>query len=78
VETWGSGLAASLHDALVATYPGEFEQLWLRVFAENARARRFYEKLGWRPTGHESRSSYPPHPLLVECTFDLADRAAAL
>lgn len=78
LETWGSGLATWLHDALVATYPQDVTRLRLRVFSENARARRFYEKLGWRPTGHESRSSFPPHPLLVEYAVDRADLAAAL
>ena len=66
VETWGSGLAAWLHDAVVATYPSVTGPLRLRVFAENRRARRFYEKLGWLATGRESRTSFPPHPVLVE------------
>lgn len=38
----------------------------LRVFADNGRARRFYAKHGWQPTGATSRSSYPPHPVLLE------------
>jgi RimJ/RimL family protein N-acetyltransferase len=66
VETWGTGLAQGLHDALVATYPEDLERLWLRVFVANGRARRFWERLGWRSTGRESRSSFAPHPLLVE------------
>jgi GNAT superfamily N-acetyltransferase len=46
---WGSGLAASLHDAFVeharaAGYP----QAWLATPAGHARARRFYERRGWR------------------------------
>ena len=69
VETWGSGLAPWLHDALVATYPPGTGALRLRVFAENRRARRFYERLGWLPTGRESRSSFPPQPTLVEYTL---------
>jgi RimJ/RimL family protein N-acetyltransferase len=74
VETWGSGLAAWLHDALVATYPPDLDRLTLRVFAENGRARRFYEKLGWRSTGRESRSPFAPHPVLVEYTLGLIGR----
>lgn len=69
VETWGSGLAAWLHDELLATYPSGAGPLRLRVFAENHRGRRFYEKLGWLPTGRESRTSFPPHPVLVEYTL---------
>jgi GNAT superfamily N-acetyltransferase len=46
---WGSGLAASLHDAFVeharaAAYP----HAWLATPAGHARARRFYERRGWR------------------------------
>lgn len=40
------------------------------VFAGNGRACRFYEKLGWRATGAESRTSFPPHPTLLEYVLD--------
>jgi GNAT superfamily N-acetyltransferase len=70
VETWGSGLATWLHDELIATYPTETRRLRLWVFRGNDRARRFYERLGWRPTRRESRSSFPPHPVLVEYAMD--------
>jgi RimJ/RimL family protein N-acetyltransferase len=66
VATWGSGLATWLHDKLIATYPPDLTTLRLRVFAQNARARRFYERLGWTATGRESRTSFPPHPTLIE------------
>ncbi len=65
-ETWGSGLATWLHDALLATYPADVARLRLWTFAGNARARRFYEKLGWTATGARTRTSYPPHPELLE------------
>jgi RimJ/RimL family protein N-acetyltransferase len=70
VETWGTGHATWLHDALLATYPLDLRQLRLRVFEENGQARRFYERLGWIPTGRESRSPFAPHPVLVEYTLD--------
>lgn len=73
LETWGSGLAVWLHDALVATYPPEISRLRLRVFAGNGRGRRFYENLGWVPTGVESRTSFPPHPILLEYVLDRSD-----
>lgn len=66
LETWGTGLATELHDALVATYPDHLERIWLRVFVENHRARRFWEKLGWQPTGRRSRTTFPPYPELLE------------
>lgn len=65
-DFWGTGLAKWMHDALVATYPPEHRQLRLRVFTENRRARRFYEKLGWTDTGMRSRTSFPPQPTLAE------------
>jgi RimJ/RimL family protein N-acetyltransferase len=72
VETWGSGLAAAAHSKLIerlAAAGATFARL--RVFEENHRARRFYEKLGWRLTDRLSRTSFPPHPVLVEYEFDL-------
>ena len=67
-RTWGSGLAATLHDALLASFPASVTHCRLRVFAENGRARRFYEKLGWTCTGDVTRSTFPPHAELLTCT----------
>ncbi len=53
---WGSGLAQSLHDSAIAAMraAGHAEaELW--VHDANGRARRFYERNGWAPTG-EGRS----------------------
>lgn len=70
LETWGTGLAQQLHDAvlerLAETAPAETVYVRLRVFEDNLRARRFYEKLGWRLTGERTQTSFPPHPVLVE------------
>jgi GNAT superfamily N-acetyltransferase len=74
-ETWGSGLATWLHDALVCTYPPEVRRLRLWVFAGNRRGRRLYEKLGWTATGDERHTSYLPHPVLLE--YELCLDAAA-
>lgn len=73
-ETWGSGLASRFHDALlVAMTDGRTTRtLRLRVFEENHRARRFYEKHGWRPTGASSRTTFPPHPRLLDYELDLS------
>ena len=72
VETWGTGLATAVHgqliDRLAATGAAHAR---LRVFQDNRRARRFYEKQGWRCTGRLSRTSFPPNPILVEYEFDL-------
>jgi RimJ/RimL family protein N-acetyltransferase len=65
LATWGTGLAAAQHDALLETCPDELERIWLRVFEDNRRARRFWEKLGWTPTEERSRSEFAPHPVLL-------------
>lgn len=70
VESWGTGLAQELHDAVVHeltnSLPSQTTHLRLRVFEENQRARRFYEKLGWMQTDIRTRTSFEPHPVLVE------------
>jgi RimJ/RimL family protein N-acetyltransferase len=70
-ESWGSGLAQQLHDALVRTFPASVRRIRLRVFEQNQRARRFYEKLGWVATGVTSRTNMPPCPVLLEYTLTL-------
>jgi GNAT superfamily N-acetyltransferase len=61
-QEWGSGIAVELHDAAVAAAHGCTElRLW--VLEHNARARRFYESHGWRPSGDTRVVSFPPNPL---------------
>jgi GNAT superfamily N-acetyltransferase len=46
---WGSGLADSLHEAFVEQARGaRYPYAWLTTPAGHARARRFYERRGWR------------------------------
>lgn len=73
--TWGSGLAAELHDAVLGTIAETASGtcVRLRVFEANLRARRFYEKLGWRQTGVRTATSFPPHPELLEYDRRLDD-----
>jgi RimJ/RimL family protein N-acetyltransferase len=77
MSTWGTGLAGELHNALIATYPADLARLRLRVFAENHRARRFWEKHGWHPTGRASRSPFAPHPILVEYELRRGSRSSS-
>jgi hypothetical protein len=39
------------------------------VLEENRRARRFYEKRGWRMNGETRVVEYPPHPIDVGYSF---------
>lgn len=66
IDTWGDGTATALHDIVVRPLRAHERGPTLFVFAENGRGRRFYEKLGWRPTGVTRTGDFPPHPLLLE------------
>lgn len=53
-DAWGSGAAGVLMDAcLDELRRREFERAVLWVLRDNPRARRFYERCGFRPTEHE-------------------------
>jgi RimJ/RimL family protein N-acetyltransferase len=72
VQTWGSGLAVDAHNEILQRLAAAgMVRSWLRVFEDNHRAIRFYEKLGWRRTAKRTRSAFPPHPVLVEYERDL-------
>ncbi|HEX3805760.1 MAG TPA: GNAT family N-acetyltransferase [Gaiellaceae bacterium] len=65
---WGTGVAAELHDAALAAMPDCAEvKLW--VLDANDRARRFYEKHGWRRNGESRAVEYPPNPIDVGYSF---------
>ncbi|HZQ83097.1 MAG TPA: GNAT family N-acetyltransferase [Gaiellaceae bacterium] len=67
-DHWGTGVAVELHDAALAALPDCAEvKLW--VLEENHRARRFYEKHGWRPNGETREVPYPPNPLDVGYSY---------
>jgi GNAT superfamily N-acetyltransferase len=69
---WGSGVAASLHDAAVdAMRSSGCTEARLWVLEENARARRFYARRGWRSNGESRVVPYPPHPLDVGYSLSL-------
>jgi RimJ/RimL family protein N-acetyltransferase len=75
VRLWGSGAAASFHDFVVddlhrTNADDHHEYFWLRVFEENHRARRFYEKLGWMATDIRTQSTFEPRPYLIDYRLD--------
>ena len=58
-RVWGSGVGRALMDRAIKdmTENGFFAaKLW--VFKDNIRARKFYEKCGFTPTGQERMSGY--------------------
>jgi ribosomal protein S18 acetylase RimI-like enzyme len=51
-EHHGSGIAAALTDWAIAEARGQgFEELYLTVYVDNRRARRFYDRYGFEPVG---------------------------
>ncbi len=77
MSTWGSGLAGIAHDDVLQHLRMQgHHSAWLRVFDENRRAIRFYERRGWRVTDSTSLTSFPPYPVLRRYERDLADVAA--
>ena len=69
---WGTGVAARLHDEAMrslADAGATRARLW--VLEDNTRARRFYERRGWRLDGSERIVPFPPHPLDVGYTKEL-------
>lgn len=75
LRTWGSGLASSAHDAVLAHLRSlGHEQVSLRVFEGNVRGRRFYDKHGWTPTGARTHSAFAPNPVLLTYTTTLTVR----
>ncbi|MFD1504303.1 GNAT family N-acetyltransferase [Georgenia yuyongxinii] len=66
IEHWGTGIARTAHDAVLNRMRSRgIQRAWLTVFTGNGRGRRFYEKLGWSPTGDRTHSSFPPYPELL-------------
>jgi tRNA dimethylallyltransferase len=69
---WGSGVAGRLHDAaLQALVAAGATNARLWVLEDNTRARRFYERRGWRLDGSERVVPFPPHPLDLGYAKDL-------
>ena len=52
----GSGLARAMVEAALDDARGKVEQVLISVITDNARARRFYEKMGFEPYGVEPRA----------------------
>jgi diamine N-acetyltransferase len=72
-ESWGTGVAGQLHDrALELIVRSGSLVAELDVMVDNVRARRFYERRGWKPDGRRERSPFPPYPKLLGYRHDLA------
>jgi GNAT superfamily N-acetyltransferase len=58
----GTGVA----DDVLAAVPPTVDRLW--VLEQNTRARRFYERHGWRPDGRTQPCEFEPYPTEVGYT----------
>ena len=62
-EWWSRGVGRALHDHVLEHLRSAGStrcHLW--VLEHNDRARRFYERLGWREDGTSRVVPFPPHP----------------
>lgn len=73
--SWGRGCGerAVLH-AVAAMLAAGAVDLRLWCLAENRRARRLYERLGWEVTGATQTAPWPPYPVEVEYALDRPSR----
>ncbi|HET7855393.1 MAG TPA: GNAT family N-acetyltransferase [Gaiellaceae bacterium] len=70
-EHWGTGAAVVLRDwGLDTVHSLGSKRCHLWVLEENTRARRFYERRGWRENGTTRVVPFPPNPLDVGYTLD--------
>jgi GNAT superfamily N-acetyltransferase len=70
---WGHGVGRELHDEVLDRLrAGGSTRCHLWVLEHNDRARRFYERLGWRENGDMRVVPFPPNPIDVGYTIELA------
>jgi GNAT superfamily N-acetyltransferase len=70
-DQWGTGVADALHEwALDEARVLGSSGCHLWVLEANARARRFYERRGWRENGRTRVVPFPPNPLDVGYSLD--------
>jgi GNAT superfamily N-acetyltransferase len=71
-ERWGGTVASALHEAVLdAMRVSEAAEAHLWVLEANQRARRFYERRGWRENGTTRVVPYPPNPIDVGYSLEL-------
>jgi GNAT superfamily N-acetyltransferase len=69
---WSMGVGARLHDhALTWICDLGCKRCHLWVLEQNARARRFYARCGWRLNGDTRVVPFPPYPIDVGYTIEL-------
>ena len=68
---WGTDVAPTLHAAAVEAIAAAHDEAKLWCLEGNGRARRFYEKHGWRRNGESRVVPFPPNPIDVGYSLSL-------
>lgn len=68
-QAWASGVAGALHETALDWMRPRINEAILWVGEGNARARRFYEREGWRTDGETRDSPLGPRELRYRLTF---------
>lgn len=72
-DRWGRGLGSeALAHAVEQIRAAGFTTAYLWCLDANTRARRLYERHGWRLTGRTMPAEWPPYPVELEYALDLA------
>lgn len=71
-DRWGEGIGrAAIERVLTAMRERGNQRALLWCLADNTRARRLYERIGWRPTGIRQQTPWPPYPTELEFALPL-------
>jgi GNAT superfamily N-acetyltransferase len=69
---WSRGIGRTLHDEVLDRLRSrDSARCHLWVLEHNDRARRFYERLGWRENGDTRVVPFPPNPIDVGYSIEL-------
>ncbi len=64
---WGTGRAQRIHSEALAELAAQGAQAtYLWVLVDNHRAKRFYERAGWRDTGVREDEVFAPYPVKMQ------------
>ena len=66
---WGTGVARELMHHLLLFARTRDERIYLSTFSGSTRARRFYEKLGFRETGRTTESHFAPDVTMINIEY---------
>ncbi|WP_246850984.1 GNAT family N-acetyltransferase [Nocardioides xinjiangensis] len=76
LERWGTGAAQDAHDAVLDRMSGQGVTRVATSLHRQRTLRRFYERLGWTPTGERSHSTFPPYAELLRYEQGLTSSTA--